>query len=149
MLMELKHVSVNNNEQFSSSEPLRGLRKLLSAAISHVDTVDLDVFTGMQEFKELSLVSVENADFNILAKQQLEYLEITCDDDTFQTVKQLKSLKTLRLFGDGEFDGETGQFHGGLTNVDGIEELTNLGNLYLSAPNCRDISATASLKLEK
>lgn len=137
MLIELENVSLHNNEHLSSAEPLRGLRKLSSVSISDVNTVDLNVFAGLPELRKMNLVGVENTDYSALAKLQLEYLEITCDDEIFQTVKQLKSLKSLRVHG-----------YGGLTAINGIEALTNLYRLDLLAPDCHDISPLSSLKLE-
>lgn len=128
---------MHNNEHLSSAEPLRGLRKLSSVSISDVNTVDLNVFAGLPELRKMNLVGVENIDYSALAKLQLEYLEITCDDEIFQTVKQLKSLKSLRVHG-----------YGGLTAINGIEALTNLYRLDLLAPDCHDISPLSSLKLE-
>ncbi|HEY8500567.1 MAG TPA: leucine-rich repeat domain-containing protein [Clostridia bacterium] len=136
MLIELEYVSLNNNEQLASAEALRGLRKLSSVSISQINTVDLNVFAGMPELKSMHLVNVENIDYSILTRLQLEYLETSCDDEIFQIIRQLKSLNSLRLHAYG------------LTDITGIEALTNLTKLDLLAPNCRDISAIASLNLE-
>jgi Leucine-rich repeat (LRR) protein len=137
MLIELKDVLLHDNEQISSAEPLRGLRKLRYVDLSNINNIDLNVFVGMPELKVMNLRDVKNVNYSILTKLQLDFLVISCDDEIFQTVRQLKSLKSLYLSGNEN-----------LTNIAGIEALTNLTNLNLHAYNCHDISAIASLNLE-
>jgi len=137
MLIELQSVALHDNEKISSAEPLRGLRKLWSISLSGTNSIDLNVFVGMP-IKTMHLVSITNADYSVLTKlEQLDYLEISCDDDIFQTVKQLKSLTRLRLHADA------------LSSIEGIEALTNLKSLDLLAYNLHDISPLASLNLEE
>ncbi|HEY8500149.1 MAG TPA: tetratricopeptide repeat protein [Clostridia bacterium] len=136
MLIELRNLSLTDIKQLSSSEPLRGLRKLSVVGLINTENVDLNVFVGMPELKYMSLAGAHNVDYTVLPRLQLEYLELFCYEETFQIVKQLKSLEHLRMFAIG------------LTNVSGIEELTNLTRLDLLAEDCHDISAISSLKLE-
>ena len=148
MLIELQSIDLAKNEQLSSIEPLRGLRKLKSVAVTDVRGFDLNVLVGMPELRSMNLVNIENIDYNILQKFNLEFLEITCDDDTFQIVKQMETLTFLRLHGNGNFIRiKEGTPAVGLTDISGIEQLSNLTRLELLAPNCHDISPLASLNI--
>jgi tetratricopeptide (TPR) repeat protein len=149
LLIELQHITLVHNEKLASAEPLRGLRKLSSVAVSHVNTVDLNIFVGMPELRRMNLVHIGNIDYNILTKLNLEHLEITCDDATFQIVRQLNSLTSLRLHGHGAWNYENETQSGGLTSILGIEQLSNLTKLDLLAPNLPSISPLASLRLEQ
>lgn len=148
MLIELEKIDLGNNNQLSSTEPLRGLRKLSSVTVSMVNAVDLNIFVGMPELRRMNLVSIESIDYSILTQLYLEYLEITCDNATFQIVKQLKTLTSLRLHGAGFWNPESKSQSGELTNISGIEMLTNLTKLDLLAP-CYDISPLSSLNIEQ
>lgn len=147
MLIELTSIQISNNKQIASAEPLRGLRKLSSVSLSRITKVDLNVFVGMPELRSMNLVGIESVDYSILMQLNLDYLEITCDDSVFQIVKQLASLTSLRLHGQGSWNN--GAQTGGLTNITGISSLNSLTRLDLLAPNCHDIAAISSLKLER
>ena len=139
-LIDLNYVSFYDSEQLSFSDVL-GLRELNNVIIfSSVNTVDLSVFNGMPELTKMVLVGNENIDYSLLTKLNLDYLMISCEDSKFQIVNQLTTLTTLRLYGEGYWTQT-----GGLTNISGIENLSNLKYLELRAPNCHDISALASL----
>ncbi len=139
-LIDLNYVSFYDSEQLSFSDVL-GLRELNNVIIfSSVNTVDLSVFNGMSELTKMVLVGNENIDYSLLTKLNLDYLMISCEDSKFQIVNQLTTLTTLRLYGEGYWTQT-----GGLTNISGIENLSNLKYLELRAPNCHDISALASL----
>lgn len=147
MLIELHTIDLGDNKQLSSAEPLRGLRKLQFVYISGVNSVDLSIFVGMPELCSMSLVINESIDYSKLTQLNLDYLEITCDDTIFQTIKQLTSLTRLRLHGDGYWNSED-EYTGVLTNISGIGQLSNLTTLDLLANNCYDISPLASLNVE-
>jgi len=151
LLIELQNISLVNNKQISSVEPLKGLRKLSYVVISGVNAVDLSIFVGMPELRNMNLVDIENIDYSILKQLHLDYLEITCDDATFQIVKQLTTLTSLRLHGQGIWSYDEGDLTqtGVLTNISGIEQLINLTKLDLLAFNCHDISPLAALKIKQ
>lgn len=150
MLIELNHVSISNNSELMSAEPLRGLRKLSYVSVSNTGAVDLGVLAGLPELQRLHLVGVDQVDYNVLPQlDKLTYLEVTCDDAVFQIVKQLKTLTSLRLHGNGKWNEEEKVRTGELTNVSGIGALSNLTNLDLLASNCHDISELTSLQLEE
>ncbi len=136
MLIELESIDVSDNHQLTSIEPLRGLRKLSSVGISGVGYVDLNALLNLEHLKTMHISSGEDTDYSLLTKFNLDYLEISCNEEIFQTVKQLNSLTNLRLHGSE------------LTNISGIESLTNLKHLDLLAPNCHDISSLSSLNVE-
>jgi tetratricopeptide (TPR) repeat protein len=139
MLTELTEINISNNQQLMSSEPLRGMRKLYSAYIGGIDTVDLNVFVGMPELKSLSivaLVSNKNIDFSILKKLSLQHIEVTCDESNFPFITEMDTLTSLRLHGNA------------LTSISGIESLSNLKRLELLARICTDISPLASLNVD-
>jgi len=84
-------------------------------------------------------------DYNILLKLELEDLEITCTDETFPVISQLKTLKKLRLHGWFIWDEER-QESIALTDISRIGELDNLVSLDLLTEECHDISPLSKLQ---
>lgn len=150
LMIELTNIQIDGNGELSSIDELRGLRKLTYVNISGFTSADLSIFLAMPELSDLHLLYLGSADYSILPQlSNLNYLEISCDDSSFQFIKQTKTLTSLRLHGDGRWDSESGAEIGGLTNISGIEELTNLKRLDLLATNCHDISPLSSLNVEE
>ena len=137
----MQSIYLSDFQRISSLEPLRGLRKLNNLYISAVNTVDLSIFVGLPELRSISLVAIENMDYSILTQFNLDYLSTDCNDDIFQVVKLLSSLKDLTLF-----DRNT---PGSLTDISGIEQLHNLIRLCLYTLNVYDISPLTSMQIEE
>ncbi|MDF2538392.1 MAG: hypothetical protein K0S76_1413 [Herbinix sp.] len=149
MLIELTDLHINGNGELSSIDELRGLRKMTNVNLSNFTTADLSIFLAMPELSSLHLMGLGDADYSVLPQlPKLSYLEISCDDEIFQFIKQIKTLNNLRLHGFGTWDNETGNNTGGLTDIAGIGALSSLVNLDLLAPNCYDISPLATLGVE-
>ncbi len=150
LLIELTSIDIDGSGELSSIDELRGLRKLTNASISNFTSADLRIFLAMPELSSLHLMNLGSADYSILPQlSKLDYLEISCDDSNFQFIKQAKTLTRLRLHGHGHWDSESGDEIGGLTNISGIEALSNLKKLDLLAVNCYDISPLSLLSVEK
>jgi len=149
MLIELQSVGLNNNQQLSSAEPLRGLRRLRTVNISHIENIDLSVFVGLPELRNMNLVNVGSVDYGTLPLLSLDYLEVTANDSNFPIILQISTLTRLRLHGEGRRNVETQEHIQGLTNILGIGLLTNLISLDLLAHNLQDISPLISLPIER
>ncbi len=146
MLIELTDVSISNNRQLVSAEPLGGLRKLNYIGLSSVEAVDLEIFCNLPELRRMSLVGVGKINYHILPELKLYYLEISCDDEMLSAVCRMKTLKELRLHGRC-WNRETFEVTP-LTSIEGIGALDNLTKLDLLAPDCHDISPISSLNIE-
>ena len=138
LLIELTSIDIDGSGELSSIDELRGLRKLTNVNISNFTSADLSIFLAMPELSSLHLMGLGSADYSILPQlSKLDYLEISCDDSNFQFIRQAKTLTRLRLHGYS------------LTNISGIEALSNLKKLDLLAYNCYDISPLSSLSVEE
>ena len=141
MLIELTNVSLGNNKNIVSAEPLMGLRKL---SLINIDSADLSIFVPLKELKTLHIFGAD--DWSVLPLlHTIEYLEIAASDENFPYIIQLSALTHLRLHGD--WYGSVMQTDG-LTNISGIGMLSNLNRLDLLATNCHDISPLVSTNIE-
>ena len=70
----------------SASRNIRGLRKLSSVGISGVGYVDLNALLNLEHLKTMHISSGEDTDYSLLTKFNLDYLEISCNEEIFQTV---------------------------------------------------------------
>jgi len=148
MLIELTSLDIDGSDELTSIDELRGLRKLNSVYISGFASADLNIFLSMPELSSLQLMRLGEADYSVLPNlSKLNHLSISCDNDNFKFIKQIKTLTSLRLYGYGIWS-ET-EVIGGLTDISGIGELSNLKSLALLSNNCYDISPLASLGIEE
>ena len=148
-LVDLKQLYIHGNRQPFSSEPLAKLKSLDSLWIGLIHPFDYSALIDLPELKRMCISSLLNSDyttFAYLAQLDLDYLQIVANEEVFQIVTQMETLKELHLRGDSSwFNGE---MQPGFTSIAGIEKLQNLTYLLLEVRYNIDISPISGMNVE-